>query len=72
MFIYPVTDEISVKSPALWKKIKPTVEKSKIIPMSEVQTISPARHFKVYIKIKDRRTVIASPIKRYFQFYIIF
>ena len=39
--------------------------------MSEVQTISPAKHFRVYIKIKDRRIVIPNPIKRYFQFYII-
>ena len=39
--------------PALYRKIIPPMAKTTTIPIDEVQTIRPAKHLRVYIKIKE-------------------
>lgn len=71
MFMYPLSVLFQDMIPALQKKTKPTAPKSNMMPTIELQTKSPAHHFKEYIKMKDITIVIPSAIKIYFQFYII-
>lgn len=50
--------------------MSPTAANKRIIPKIEVHTISPAKHFNIYIKMKD--IIMAPPraAKTHFQFYI--
>lgn len=43
-------------TPALYKNMTPPTAKHTMIPIDEVQTINPAKHFKVYIKMKENMT----------------
>ena len=54
-------------TPALYRKMNPPITKTRIMPIVEVQTKSPAKHLRVYMKIKARTTAPPNAAKTHFQ-----
>jgi hypothetical protein len=57
-------------TPALYRKTKPMSANMRMMPMIEVQTISPAKHLRVYMKMKASTTAPPSAAKTHFQLLV--
>jgi hypothetical protein len=57
-------------TPALYRKTNPTRAKMIIIPIIEVQTINPAKHLRVYMKMNANTTAPPRAARIHFQLFV--